>query len=96
MYIEGTTPQDQLMGFLVRKFSLDSSDQLIVRGFLKKIEEGSIQNYVDRFAKEQLEKSIKKKQEQISNANELSEEQRLDWLQAAKDATEYLIKQHNS
>lgn len=95
-YTEGTTPKDQLMGFLVRKFSLNSDDQLTVRGLLKKIEDGSIQNYVDRIKSEQIEKSVKKHQEQVSNAQQLSEEQRLDWLQSAKDATEFLIKQRNS
>lgn len=80
LYIPGTTEQDQLMVFLVKKFSLDDKDQAYVRKLMRGIEEGSIQNYVDKIKPELQEKVIRKKQEQISNAQEFDREQELIWL----------------
>lgn len=80
LHIPGTTEQDQLMVFLVRKFGLDEKDQSYVRKLMKGIEEGAIQNYVDRIKPDITEKAVRKKQEQISNAQELDREQELNWL----------------
>lgn len=93
MYTPGTTPQDQLMGFLVRKFNLDSDDQLTVRTLLRQIEDGSIQNYVDRIKPEISQKVIKKHKDQMSVSQDLD---RLNWANEAKKAQDWLEEQRNS
>lgn len=80
LYIPGTTPQDQLMTFLLRKVNLDDKDQMYVRALMRDIEEGSIQNYVDRVKPELTQLSFAKKQEQMEGAAELDREQDLKWL----------------
>lgn len=95
-YTEGTTPQDQLMGFLVRKFDLNETDQLTVRRLLKDIENGSIQNYVDQIKPDLENKRIAKTQEQISSSKDLDIENHLNWAKEAQKAREFLEQQRNS
>lgn len=80
LYIPGTTPQDQLMTFLLRKVNLDDKDQMYIRALMRDIEEGSIQNYLDRVKPELKQLSFAKKQEQMEGAAELDREQELKWL----------------
>ena len=79
LYIPGTTEQDQLMVFLVRKFGIDSKDQTYVRKLMKGIEEGSIKNYVDRIKPEIKALSFAKKQEQLEGAEELQRQHEIEW-----------------
>lgn len=79
LYIPGTTPQDQLMTFLVRKFSLNAEDQHKVRLLMNEIEEGAVQNYVDRIKPEQKALSFAKKKEQLDGAERLQQEQEEHW-----------------
>lgn len=80
LYIPGTTPQDQLMTYLLKNFPITDRDQFTIRGLMRDIEEGAIENYEDRIKPELKELSFAKKQEQMEGASELDREQELKWL----------------